>query len=85
MFLQRTDPAAAPLSTPLYPQTQTLDFATRMAKTLARRTGKPTYVGSSMSFASAGRGGDVDEETAGFKRVLEVVLRAVQGRSASST
>ena len=58
-------------------QTQTIDLATRMATVLAKRTGKPTYVGNSMSFAGAGRGGDADEEIAGFRRVVEVVLAEV--------
>jgi hypothetical protein len=48
-----------------------------MASVLARRTGKPTYVGNSMSFAGAGRGGDADEEIAGFRRVVEVVMAEV--------
>lgn len=77
--LQRTDRGAIPLATPLYIQTQTLDFTTRLAKVLARRSGKPTYVGNSISFASAGRGGDVEEEMEGYKRVLEVVLSQVGG------
>jgi hypothetical protein len=48
-----------------------------MASVLARRTGKPTYVGNSMSFAGAGRGGDADEEIAGFRRVVEVIMAEV--------
>jgi hypothetical protein len=45
-----------------------------MARLLARKTGKPVYVGNSMSFASAGLGGTVEEEIEGFKRVVEVVM-----------
>jgi hypothetical protein len=41
---------------------------------LARKTGKPVYVGNSISFASAGMGGTVEEEMEGFRRVVEVVI-----------
>jgi hypothetical protein len=58
-------------------QTQSLDFATRLAKAVARRSGKPTYVGSSMTFASAGMGGDVGEEMEGFRKVVDVVMSAI--------
>ena len=34
---------------------------------------KPVYVGNSISFASAGMGGTVEEEMEGFRRVVEVV------------
>jgi len=33
------------------------------------------YVGNSMSFASTGMGGTVEEEMEGFRRVVEVVTR----------
>ncbi|KAF2843527.1 hypothetical protein M501DRAFT_925207 [Patellaria atrata CBS 101060] len=72
-----SSPSAQPLSTPLYPHPPTLDFATRLSKVLARRTRKPTYVGNSISFASAGMGGTVEEEIEGFKAVVEVVMREV--------
>ncbi|KAL6707508.1 hypothetical protein ACN47E_004078 [Coniothyrium glycines] len=62
------------LSTPLYTHGGTLDFATRLSKVLARKTGKPVYVGNSISFASAGMGGTVEEEMEGFRRVVEVVM-----------
>lgn len=54
-----------------------------MASVLAKRTGKPTYVGNSMSFAGAGRGGDADEEIAGFRKVVEVVMAEVDKSGAS--
>lgn len=79
---QRTSPTAQPLSTALYTQSQTLDFATRLAKILARRTGKPTYVGNSISFAGAGLGGTVEEEMEGMGKVVEVVLAEVGKASA---
>ncbi|KAJ9638417.1 hypothetical protein H2199_007105 [Coniosporium tulheliwenetii] len=78
----RTSPTAQPLSTALYTQSQTLDFATRLAKILARRTGKPTYVGNSISFAGAGLGGTVEEEMEGMGKVVEVVLAEVGKASA---
>ncbi|GME28620.1 hypothetical protein GTA08_BOTSDO08191 [Neofusicoccum parvum] len=74
----RAAPTAQPLSTPLYPQIPTLDLATRLAKILARRTGRPTYVGNSTSFASAGAGGNVEEEMEGLARVVEVVIDEVK-------
>ncbi len=48
-----------------------------MAKLLARKMGKPVYVGNSMSFASAGLGGTVEEEIEGFKKIVEAVLDEV--------
>ncbi|CAA9960934.1 PAC4 domain containing protein [Pyrenophora teres f. maculata] len=65
---------AKTLSTPLFTHGSTLDFTTRLAKVLARKTGKPVYVGNSLSFASAGMGGTVEEEMEGFRRVVEVVM-----------
>ncbi|TVY82501.1 hypothetical protein LSUE1_G002472 [Lachnellula suecica] len=70
--------AGQALSTPLYTSEPTLEFTTRLAKLLAHRTGKPVYVGNSISFASAGMGGTVEEEIEGFKKVVEVVLEEVQ-------
>ncbi len=55
-----------------------MELTTRMAKLLARRTYKPVYVGNSMSFASAGMGGTVEEEIEGFKKVVAVVMREVE-------
>ncbi|GAB7353220.1 hypothetical protein MBLNU459_g3740t1 [Dothideomycetes sp. NU459] len=65
-----------PISTPLYTLPSSLDFATRLAKILARKTGRAVYVGSSVSFADAGNGGNVDEEMEGFRRVVETVMTA---------
>jgi hypothetical protein len=70
--IQRASPAET-LSTPLFTHGGTLDFTTRLSKLLARKTGKPVYVGNSISFASAGMGGTVEEEMEGFRRVVEVV------------
>ena len=71
--LQNVNPSNT-LSTPLYTHNSNLDFTTRLAKVLARKTGKPTYVGNSISFASAGMGGTVEEEMEGFRRCVDVVM-----------
>jgi hypothetical protein len=65
---------AETFSTPLFTHGGTLDFTTRLSKVLARKTGKPVYVGNSSSFSSAGMGGTVEEEMEGFRRVVEVVM-----------
>jgi hypothetical protein len=49
-----------------------------LAKVLARKTGKPVYVGNSSSFASAGMGGTIEEEMEGFRRVVEVVMELLK-------
>ncbi|KAF9695565.1 hypothetical protein EKO04_006511 [Ascochyta lentis] len=70
-----------PLSTPLFTHSATLDFTTRLSKVLARRTGKPIYISSSISFANTGMGGTVEEEMEGFKRVVEVVIALLNKES----
>ncbi|KAF1844402.1 uncharacterized protein K460DRAFT_290061 [Cucurbitaria berberidis CBS 394.84] len=72
------------LSTPLYTHGGTLDFTTRLSKVLARKAGKPVYVGNSTSFASAGMGGTVEEEMEGFRRVVEVVMGLLEKEKAPS-
>ncbi|KAK4138565.1 hypothetical protein BT67DRAFT_413035 [Trichocladium antarcticum] len=67
-----------PLSTPLCTVEPTLEFTTRLAKLLARRTQLPTYVGNSISFASTGLGGTVEEEMDAFRKVVEVTLAKLQ-------
>lgn len=66
------------LSTPLYTYESSVEFTTRLAKLLARKTEKPVYVGNSISFASAGMGGNVEEEMEGFKKVVQVVMDQVK-------
>lgn len=70
--------AGQTISTALCSVEATVEFATRLAKLLARRTGKPVYVGNSVSFASAGWGGSVEEEMEGFKKSVEVVMDEVR-------
>lgn len=79
---QRYNPTQ-PLSTPLYTLPSSLDFATRMAKVLARKTGRAAYVGSSVSFADGVMGGNVEEEMEGFRRVVEAVMGVVEAERGS--
>jgi Proteasome assembly chaperone 4 len=74
---QRINPGQT-ISTPLFTHESSLDFTTRLAKLLARKSGKPVYVGNSISFAGAGMGGTVEEEMQGFKKVVEVVMEEVR-------
>lgn len=66
------------ISTPLFTYESSVEFTTRLARLLARKTGKPVYVGNSISFASTGMGGTVEEEMEGFKKVVEVVMNEVR-------
>ncbi|KAK0651741.1 hypothetical protein B0T16DRAFT_454169 [Cercophora newfieldiana] len=65
---------AQPLSTPLCTVEPTFEFTTRLAKLVAKKTQLPTYVGNSISFASTGLGGTVEEEMEAFKQVATLVL-----------
>ncbi|KAM0798819.1 hypothetical protein BDR22DRAFT_791515, partial [Usnea florida] len=58
------------LSTPLYAAPGSIDFATRVAKILARRTGKPAYVGCSAVFGNS----VVEEEMAALKTAIEAIM-----------
>ncbi|GAM90797.1 hypothetical protein ANO11243_088420 [Dothideomycetidae sp. 11243] len=62
------------MSTTLYSLPSSLDFTTRLAKVLARKTGKAVHVGSSASFEATAQGGTVQEEIAGFRRIVETVM-----------
>jgi|SRR5579871_3125708 len=68
-----------PMSTALYTQPHTIDFATRLAKLLARKMGKPCYVGWSGGFAEMARGGDVEEEMGILRSIGEIVVGLVDG------
>jgi len=63
-----------PVSTALYIQPNTIDFATRLAKALARKAHRPCYVGWSGTFTGMGRGGDVNEEMTAFRTVFENII-----------
>ena len=69
LSIQRFQPSE-PLSTSLYAVPGSIDFATRVAKILARRTGKPAYVGCSAVFGNYG----IEEEMAGVRAVVEGVM-----------
>ncbi|KAF2148390.1 hypothetical protein K461DRAFT_282843 [Myriangium duriaei CBS 260.36] len=66
------------MSTTLYNVPSSLDFATRLAKVLARKTGKAVHVGSSVSFESSAQGGTVEEEMEGFRRIVETVMSQIE-------
>ncbi|KAI4207703.1 MAG: hypothetical protein LQ348_000497 [Seirophora lacunosa] len=60
-----------PLCTALYSLPGSIDFATRVAKILARRTGKPVHVGCSVAFGNP----TVEEEVAGVKVAVDEVMK----------
>ncbi|KAF2963507.1 hypothetical protein GQX73_g10064 [Xylaria multiplex] len=63
-----------PLSTTIYSAEATLEFTTRLAKTLVKKANMPVYVGNSISFTSSGLGGTMEEEMEAFKQVVAVAL-----------
>lgn len=67
-----------PLSTPLFSVESSLDLTSRLARLFAKKTGLPTYVGSSLSLSGAGFGGTVEEEMEAFRKVVEVVTEKLQ-------
>ncbi|KAL1841938.1 hypothetical protein VTJ49DRAFT_6329 [Mycothermus thermophilus] len=67
-----------PLSTPLCTVEPTLEFTTRVAKALAKRTNRPVYVGNSISLASTGLGGTVEEEMEALVKVVEVAMEQLK-------
>ncbi|KAI0443548.1 hypothetical protein F4803DRAFT_514597 [Xylaria telfairii] len=69
---------AQPLSTTLYSAEATLEFTTRLAKILAKKTNMPVYVANSVSLASTGLGGTMEEEMEVFKQVVAVALDKLQ-------
>ncbi len=69
---QRYNPSESLTST-LYSQPSSIDFVTRLAKALVRRTGKPCYVGGSINLANAAGGGTVQEEFEAFRAIVQVV------------
>jgi hypothetical protein len=62
------------MSTSIYSNPSTMDFATRLAKVLVRRVQKPCYVGSSINLSSTAGGGTVDEEMEAFRAVVDAVV-----------
>ncbi len=74
--IQRYNPTQ-PLSTPLYTIPSSLDFTTRMAKVLVRKTGLVCYVGGSINLTGSAGGGSVEEEMEAFRAVVGVVTAQV--------
>jgi Proteasome assembly chaperone 4 len=64
-----------PLTTALYVREDTVEFATRMARALCKRVGKPVYVG--WSGEMSGVAGTVEEEVQGWREVVDVVVGSV--------
>ncbi|MCJ1249103.1 hypothetical protein MMC30_006326 [Trapelia coarctata] len=67
-------------STALFPIPSSIDFATRVAKILARRTLKPTYVGCSATFPGA----TVEEELAGGRAAIETIMGELTAKEDSA-
>src|SRR6266699_4891805 len=76
-YSQRFNPDR-PLSTPLYVVEPTLEFATRVARLLAKKTQVPVYVGNSISLVNTGLGGSMEEEMEAFGKVVDVVSARLQ-------
>lgn len=62
----------------MYTQESNLEFATRIANLLAKRTQLPAYVGSSLDLSNMGMGGTAEEEMEAFKRVIEVIVAKIK-------
>lgn len=71
-LIQLTDvPGKSALCTPLFNVPSSADFATRMAKILARKMRRPVYVGCSVE--TSGLTGEEEMEL--FKRTIEVIMQ----------
>ncbi|EHK15196.1 uncharacterized protein TRIVIDRAFT_51371 [Trichoderma virens Gv29-8] len=62
------------IATTLFSAESSLEFTTRVAKLVARKTELPVYVTNSISLESMGMGGTVEEEMEAFKSVAEAIL-----------
>ena len=70
---QRLQPSD-PLCTSLCAVTGTIDFATRAAKIVARKTGKPTYLGCSIGLGFP----TVEEEMGALKTAVDAIVGMVE-------
>ncbi|KAM0453260.1 hypothetical protein ACHAPV_009054 [Trichoderma viride] len=70
---QRFNPQQA-IATTLFSAESSLEFTTRVAKLVARKTQLPVYVTNSISLESTGMGGTVEEEMEAFKGVAEAII-----------
>lgn len=68
----------------VYKDERTLDFTTRMAKLLVKKTQMHVYVSNSLSLASTGLGGTFEEEMEAFKSVMAVALSKLKHLSTPS-
>ena len=59
------------ISTPLSTSDSSIDYATRLAKILARKTKQPVYVGCSMTFT----GTTAEEEMEGFTAIVDQIMQ----------
>ena len=66
---QRTNSSNV-ISTALYSSGSSIDYTTRLAKILVRKTATPVYVSCSMNFA----GLTVEEEMEGLTQVVDVIM-----------
>lgn len=62
-----------PLATTLFAHEPTIEFTTRVARTVARKAKAPVYVTNSISFRDAGLGGTVEEEMEALQNVIAVI------------
>jgi hypothetical protein len=76
--LQQRDPAAMPLSAPLFEELETMDFATRLAKAVAKRAERPAYVTSAISLTNVGGKHDAADDVAAFRTVIDAIMAAVE-------
>ncbi|GKT48908.1 uncharacterized protein ColSpa_09089 [Colletotrichum spaethianum] len=77
----RLDPAQ-PISTAIYSVESTLEFTTRVAKLLAKRTNMPVYVGCSINLGGSAMGLSVEEEMEAFRAIVDVVTGKLKGDQA---
>jgi len=70
MFLVERTNASSVISTPLISTGSSIDYASRAAKILARKTALPVYVGCSVDSS----GMTVEEEMEGFTTLVQAVM-----------
>ena len=62
------------MSTPLYAVSSSIEFGTRVANIVAKRTKKPTYVGCSVSF----EGSTVEENIEAMQVAIDGILNSLE-------
>lgn len=73
-WLKRTSPNST-ISTTLYTTPSSIEYTTRVAKILARRTHKPIYVGCSID--PNGLGLTVEEEMEGLTHIVNFIAKKI--------